>query len=441
MSSTETRPPRPRVWTAFLALPLLAVAQGIAGTPLSMVAMARLDPAMRKPPFDYAAFSTALKAQLMSGGLLVGTLAIVAVINIAFVAALSAASPVPWRRRISLPSLRIVPLDALLIFVGGWAASSAVTSAARLLGAYDGSMLNVFARGSAAASPLETIAIVIAGALTGGSEELLFRGYIQTRLGERYGVVKAVLITSALFGLWHFDLVQGLFAFLFGLLFGIVAIRRGSITTGLFVHVVNNAIAFGSQHFFGGGDDDSHAVQVASVPIGAIVFVACGAALWFRTRNVTAPSSEARPATEASRQNIPKSVIALGAALAALAAAAPLVLVASLVWQRLSHHPGVERAEALGRAYGADHDEQECVDRALAMNEAGDVRGIPFASGCLERATHTKGFCDDVPSLQRSMDALAWPDEKCAALGHERDVACTSVYVAVPVHCATPTRE
>ena len=46
----------------------------------------------------------------------------------------------------------------------------------------------------------------------GFGEELLFRGYIQTRLRQRWPRLVALAVTACLFGFIHFDLVQGAFA-------------------------------------------------------------------------------------------------------------------------------------------------------------------------------------------------------------------------------------
>jgi membrane protease YdiL (CAAX protease family) len=424
------------VWSAFIALPFLALVQGVAAAPITMIALTRLDPALFRPPFDFGAVNAAFKAQAMSGGLLVATLGVVGVVNIAFVASLAAASPLPWRRRISLPSFRIVPLDAVLLFVGGWGASAAVTSVARVLGAYDGSMLQVFANGSSSASSALAVAIVVAGALTGGSEELLFRGYIQTRLVARYGVMKAVLITSALFGLWHFDLVQGVFAFLFGLLFGIVAAKRGSIATGLVVHIVNNAIAFGSQHLFS-GDDDSHATQIASIPIGAAVFVAAFALMWFRTRNVTSPASVVEVSSDAtsSQKQLPKIVMVFGVLFALASMAAPFVLI-PLVRPVIASltDSGRKHALAEGRAYGNTHDQRDCVEAALARMGS-DEDTVAFEVACLRHAGKVAGFCDDVPQISDVMARAPWLESRCAPLDVERK-RCEVLLGELVMHCA-----
>ena len=74
-------------------------------------------------------------------------------------------------------------------------------------------------------------------------EELLCRGYMQSRLVRRHGPVLAILICSAYFGLLHMDLLHSTFAFFFGLYLGIAAWRTGSTFTSIGVHLVNNLIS------------------------------------------------------------------------------------------------------------------------------------------------------------------------------------------------------
>ena len=92
----------------------------------------------------------------------------------------------------------------------------------------------------------------------GFGEEILFRGYFQSRLNEDFGRpwrIKGVysgpglLITSALFGVLHMlnpfnpftgkfalDLLWGLSAFFFGLLFGFVREKTGTVLSASVVH-------------------------------------------------------------------------------------------------------------------------------------------------------------------------------------------------------------
>lgn len=73
-------------------------------------------------------------------------------------------------------------------------------------------------------------------------EELLFRGVIMQSL-RRFGDGFALLISAALFGLIHGNLIQGPNAMLLGLVIGYFVLRTGSLVTGIIIHFVNNSLA------------------------------------------------------------------------------------------------------------------------------------------------------------------------------------------------------
>ncbi|HHV98187.1 MAG TPA: CPBP family intramembrane metalloprotease [Clostridiaceae bacterium] len=72
-------------------------------------------------------------------------------------------------------------------------------------------------------------------------EELLHRG-IMLSAYENRGSIKAVVITSIIFGLFHFDITNLLGATFLGLLIGYYVIRTNSIYAGMLAHFMNNAI-------------------------------------------------------------------------------------------------------------------------------------------------------------------------------------------------------
>lgn len=80
---------------------------------------------------------------------------------------------------------------------------------------------------------------------SGFGEEIAFRGYLQSRIAERYNPASAVLIVAVLFALSHpVSPVDPLFylvmAILVGILFGAVFVRTGSLWMGIALHAVWN---------------------------------------------------------------------------------------------------------------------------------------------------------------------------------------------------------
>ncbi|MCX8128903.1 MAG: CPBP family intramembrane metalloprotease [Clostridia bacterium] len=73
-------------------------------------------------------------------------------------------------------------------------------------------------------------------------EEVMFRGIIQRGM-ERFGAVKAILISAFLFGLIHLDFQRFLGTFLLGALIGFIVYRSNSLYSGMFAHFCNNSFA------------------------------------------------------------------------------------------------------------------------------------------------------------------------------------------------------
>lgn len=84
---------------------------------------------------------------------------------------------------------------------------------------------------------LYTISIVVIPPIV---EEMMFRGMILQGL-RRFGDGFAVVASAALFGLYHGNFAQTVFAFLCGLVLGFAVIRTGSLLPAILIHMVNNA--------------------------------------------------------------------------------------------------------------------------------------------------------------------------------------------------------
>ena len=72
-------------------------------------------------------------------------------------------------------------------------------------------------------------------------EELIFRGLLLKGM-RSFGTAGAVLISGALFALYHQNPAQTLYQFCCGAAFALVAVRSGSILPTVFSHFLNNAV-------------------------------------------------------------------------------------------------------------------------------------------------------------------------------------------------------
>jgi membrane protease YdiL (CAAX protease family) len=226
--------PPPRVWTIGLAL--LAMFTGVATIGL-VVAL--------------VVFGTATGGA-EAGEPLVGTLPGLLVLAGATttwvtLVALIAARLSPEAALVRLGLVEVRGLDPIAwgaALLGGLALSQAVDLALRLSGAGRGialdHMLGVLA---GARGPWLAVSVLVVGVGAGLAEELFFRGYVQRRLVARYGGTAGVIAAAALFALAHLDPQHSVFAFLFGLYVGALALWTGSTWPAIVIHAANNAAA------------------------------------------------------------------------------------------------------------------------------------------------------------------------------------------------------
>lgn len=73
-------------------------------------------------------------------------------------------------------------------------------------------------------------------------EEILFRKII-LNYSKRYGNIFAIVFSAVLFGLYHMNLNQGIFAFIIGIMFAIITLKTGNIKMTMLLHFLNNGYA------------------------------------------------------------------------------------------------------------------------------------------------------------------------------------------------------
>ena len=86
---------------------------------------------------------------------------------------------------------------------------------------------------------ISVLSMAVAPALL---EEFIFRGAIMGTL-LKFGKGFAIFTSALLFGLVHGNLVQIPFAFMVGIILGVLTLRTGSIWTAVIVHFLNNFIS------------------------------------------------------------------------------------------------------------------------------------------------------------------------------------------------------
>jgi membrane protease YdiL (CAAX protease family) len=94
--------------------------------------------------------------------------------------------------------------------------------------------------GVAAYSPAQRLLFVAIGVAAAFYEESIFLGYLQPALVARMGSVGGIATSAVLFSLYHFRFrAMSLFVLLtFGVIFGVLQERRGSLVAPAFAHAL-----------------------------------------------------------------------------------------------------------------------------------------------------------------------------------------------------------
>lgn len=153
-------------------------------------------------------------------------------------------SPRPFSRRLRL-GLGVLPLWTWAIFligtpIIGWGSSQILSLMVDELSEnleFIESMMRWHIRQSL---PLLFVLVAI---VPGVFEEFLFRGYLLTRLAERWHPFWAILVSAMIFSLAHLDPLHSLGVLPLGLWLGAVAWKTGSVWPAVLCHIANNATA------------------------------------------------------------------------------------------------------------------------------------------------------------------------------------------------------
>lgn len=149
-------------------------------------------------------------------------------------------------------ALRLVPTtlqDILAACAGIAGLGIAVDSLLALLFkafpcAFDDATMRIIFDAFANTTGAQAVALTLCISLCPGiAEELGFRGFILRCLEKNMSVPTAVVISSLLFGLLHFNVLQGVGATLLGVYLGFVTWRTGSVVPAMVAHAANNFLS------------------------------------------------------------------------------------------------------------------------------------------------------------------------------------------------------
>ena len=91
--------------------------------------------------------------------------------------------------------------------------------------------------------------LILYGLISPLAEEMIFRGVVFNRLKRYMPVMLSAIISSALFGIYHGNVVQAVYAFAAGCLFAWIYHKRGNFGETIMLHGVMNITGFLLAHY------------------------------------------------------------------------------------------------------------------------------------------------------------------------------------------------
>lgn len=109
------------------------------------------------------------------------------------------------------------------------------------------------------------VAILVVGIIAPIAEEFIFRGVIYRALKKNMSIVSTIIIQAILFGIFHGNLIQGMYTIPLALVLGYVTYRTNSLLPAIMIHIVNNTAATVMPMFLTGVD--------ITMPLVIILFI------------------------------------------------------------------------------------------------------------------------------------------------------------------------
>lgn len=123
-------------------------------------------------------------------------------------------------------------------------------------------------------------------------EEFVFReAMLGSMLRGGVGRWTAVLFSAFLFGLVHGNPVQIPFAFIVGIIFGLIYCRTGNVALTSAIHIANNSIAVIEMNLLGDSAADFYFYNLMGRPVAVAVIVASAAVCIFFTKKTLLPAT------------------------------------------------------------------------------------------------------------------------------------------------------
>ena len=93
------------------------------------------------------------------------------------------------------------------------------------------------------------IAILVLVFLAPLVEELVFRGFIYTKLRSNYKAATSIIVSALIFAEFHLEPEIFLPLFILGCIIGYIYEKSDSLWAPILFHVINNSIAFAAEFY------------------------------------------------------------------------------------------------------------------------------------------------------------------------------------------------
>lgn len=112
------------------------------------------------------------------------------------------------------------------------------------------------------------------------SEELIFRGALFDRFYLVFPFWTANILQAVLFGIYHMNVIQGFYAFLLGILLGMVRQMTGSILATIFSHMIFNGTTYAISYILTGAGAYAGIVLMGMVVLSVVAVVFGSRMIW-----------------------------------------------------------------------------------------------------------------------------------------------------------------
>lgn len=125
------------------------------------------------------------------------------------------------------------------------------------------------------------IQLIVVGIVAPVAEEFIFRGLVFRRIRDYCGFMWAAIGSGLIFGIYHGNLTQGVFAFIMGMLFAAVYEHYGTMWAPIAAHICNNLFATIENRVFRAFHLPN---AVYLIYLGIVVLVSVFCFVWILTR-------------------------------------------------------------------------------------------------------------------------------------------------------------